>query len=299
MIVNPPPPGGSQASGLFRTGFTLLELLVSMAVLALLTLVVAQLTNSAARVTTDSHLRMDGDSQARLVLDRLSLDFAKMLKRPDVDYGFAKAAGNDAISFYAESAGYSAAGNSTATVPRVLATIGYQVGTTGEASSRLTRGAKSVGWSEMIFSPLVGGNQTQSLVPPNSLPTLTSSGNSDFDVLGDQVFRLEYCYLIKANPVAGTPPRLSATPPAKFTDLAGIIMGVAVLDKKSRGLVSPSQLNSLISALPDAVDGQDIASRWNPIVREAASLSSLTNIPLAAASTVRVFQRYYYLPAGT
>ena len=84
MIVNPPHPGGSQASGLFRTGFTLLELLVSMAVLALLTLVVAQLTNSAARVTTDSHLRMDGDSQARLVLDRLSLDFAKMLKRPDV-----------------------------------------------------------------------------------------------------------------------------------------------------------------------------------------------------------------------
>src|SRR5258705_13449513 len=91
-------------------GFTLPELLVSVGVLVLLVLLFTQLLNSAATITTVGHKRMDADSQARQLLDRMAIDFDQMLKRSDADY-FAKRTGapnsiggtmngNDQIAFY-------------------------------------------------------------------------------------------------------------------------------------------------------------------------------------------------------
>src|SRR2546425_8922802 len=67
-------------------GFTLAELLVSMAVLIIITLMLAQLMTSAAVITRTAHKHIDTDTQARVVFDRMALDFAQMLKRTDVDY---------------------------------------------------------------------------------------------------------------------------------------------------------------------------------------------------------------------
>src|SRR5437762_14198100 len=67
-------------------GFTLVELLVSLGVLSLLVLFVTSLVNSAATISTLGHKRMDADSQARQLLDRMAVDFAQMVKRSDVDY---------------------------------------------------------------------------------------------------------------------------------------------------------------------------------------------------------------------
>src|SRR6266498_4963881 len=67
-------------------GFTLAELLVSMAVLTLIILMLTQLMTSATAITRTAHKHIDTDTQARVVLDRMALDFAQMLKRTDVDY---------------------------------------------------------------------------------------------------------------------------------------------------------------------------------------------------------------------
>src|SRR5437879_103751 len=66
--------------------FTLVELLVSVGVLALLVLMTTQLINSAAIITTQGHKLMDVDSQARQLLDRMAVDVAQMVKRSDIDY---------------------------------------------------------------------------------------------------------------------------------------------------------------------------------------------------------------------
>src|SRR6266480_6220315 len=55
-------------------GFTLVELLVSLGVLALLVFFVTSLVNSAATITTLGHKQMDADSQARQFLDRMAVD---------------------------------------------------------------------------------------------------------------------------------------------------------------------------------------------------------------------------------
>src|SRR5436190_18526605 len=74
-------------------GFTLAELLVSMGVLVLLVFLATQLLNSAATITILGHTQMDADSQARQLLDRMAIDFAQMVKRPDVSY-YVKTTGN-------------------------------------------------------------------------------------------------------------------------------------------------------------------------------------------------------------
>ncbi len=267
------------------SAFTLVELLVSMAVLTLLIVLVAQLTTGATSTTTSSTKRMDDEGQARLVLDRLSLDFSKMVKRSDVDYGFSKTAGNDALSFYAETSGYPPAGAPSGTTYRTLSVVGYRIDTTGATPYTLDRGAKALAWGEMTFTPLVSGNQTQSLVPANSLPVIA---NADYEVLADQVFRLEFTYLLKATST------LAATPPAKISDVAAVVVGVAVLDSRSRGILSAGQLAGLSAKFPDAVDGQDIASLWSPIASNTGNLG----VPPAVASVVRVYQRYFYLSQG-
>ena len=74
-------------------GFTLAELLVTMSVLVLLVFLFTQLLNSAATTMTIGNKRMDADSQARQLLDRMAIDFDQMLKRSDVSY-YVKTTGN-------------------------------------------------------------------------------------------------------------------------------------------------------------------------------------------------------------
>ena len=54
--------------------FTLVELLVAIAILILIMLAVSQLMNSTIAVTVGSFKHMDADTQARVVLDRIALD---------------------------------------------------------------------------------------------------------------------------------------------------------------------------------------------------------------------------------
>src|SRR2546430_13284455 len=110
-------------------GFTLVEMLISTAVLVLLILVVTQVINTAATTVRPANKHIDTDTEARTVFDRMAVDFAQMLKRTDVDYyvkanaikypghsgGHKKGGGgpsgqtdlNDYIAFYCQAPGYS------------------------------------------------------------------------------------------------------------------------------------------------------------------------------------------------
>jgi prepilin-type N-terminal cleavage/methylation domain-containing protein len=114
-----------------RNGFTLAELLVSMGVLVLLVLIVSTLVNNASTLTTAHGKQISTDTQARVVFDRMALDFAQIIKRTDVDYylktdcpecypghsyGHSQGHGqrgqssNDQIAFFTQVPGYYAAG---------------------------------------------------------------------------------------------------------------------------------------------------------------------------------------------
>src|SRR2546430_13195919 len=67
-------------------GFTLAELLVSVLVVVIITVMASQLMSSAWAIARNGHKHFDTDTSARVVLDRMALDFAQMVKRTDVDY---------------------------------------------------------------------------------------------------------------------------------------------------------------------------------------------------------------------
>src|SRR5438034_2883073 len=110
-------------------GFTLAEMLVAIAVLALVVLFVAQLVKSAATITTLGHKHMDADSQARQLFDRMAVDFNQMLKRNDVSYWVKTATniepGNDQIAFFSAVPGPNSA--VTAAMNSQFSLVAYRV----------------------------------------------------------------------------------------------------------------------------------------------------------------------------
>jgi prepilin-type N-terminal cleavage/methylation domain-containing protein len=299
-----------------RAGFTLLEMLVATTVLLFLIALLAEITNGAAAVVHSTRL-MDADIESRLVFNRMGLDFASMLKRPDVDYSTFKQPtstlpaqygnvsqpanlqpGNDECAFYTGGAGYFSGTQPTGQEKAPVALVAYMVAndsTTGTPG--LQRMAKGLGWE-----PDAGGAWQNIAYLPSMLtagyPELFSS-DPDYQALGYQVFRIEYNYLLK--PSATTAAQLSITPwnvPLAhtsingFADVAAIVVTIAVLDGTSREIVS--NYSNLTSCLPDAKDNQGVASSWNGIVN-SPTFATTAGIPAAAAKAVRVYERYFYL----
>lgn len=175
--------------------FTLVELLVSMAILTLLVVAVAQMVSSAAKVTTASRRSLNADRTARLVFDRMAEDFAQIVRRRDVDTLLVKRSGNggganDTMIFYSVAPG-AYAGNANKS-PYAL--VGYQV----NDKYQLTRLGKSLAWD-----PSGGSGDSMSLsLPspssPNSIanhwPAAVDGTDSDYRVLSDAVFRVEFTF---------------------------------------------------------------------------------------------------------
>src|SRR6266511_4480525 len=156
-----------------RGGFTLAELLVSMAVLTIITLMLTQLMTNATAITRTAHKHIDTDTQARGVFDRMALDFAQMIKRTDVDYyvkqraaynghgnghgwGRGKNAdlGSDQIAFFSAVPGYYP---STYSVGQQspISLVAYRVtesNSSDPAYGRLVRLAKGLRWNAVDTS---------------------------------------------------------------------------------------------------------------------------------------------------
>lgn len=217
-------------------GFTLAELVVTLGVLVLLALLATQLLNNAATLTTLGHGRMDVDSQAREVLDRMAIDFGKMVKRSDVDYYLKSPGntqtGNDQIAFYAAVPGYFAtvpAPAPTYTTKSPVSLVAYRINPNrtwssynrmerlghGLAWNAFSSGSASTGWPPIMFLPQTITGTWNSVLFPESISS--SEGTSEYEVLGPQVFRFEYYYLItgqfEPGAIPGPTPMPSATPP--------------------------------------------------------------------------------------
>ncbi len=335
-----------------RSGFTLIEVLVSITVLGLIMVGVSQMMNGAINATLGGYKHLDADTQARLVLDRMAFDISKITKRTDVDYFFQKNAttagttpGNDQMAFYSESGGYYPAAVTPATQGGNVSLVGYMIDTmsptTGLYSStgipqlvRLSKGLTWNGYSStlpaMVFNPLanpasaspnltvVTNNKITSTWPQVSTP---NNPDTDYHVIGDQVFRLEYTFLVQTSPTSSAatvtqagfydyPAYYSSTYPADTTpnalkDVTAIVVSIAVLDTKTRALLGSNAatlLNTAASDLPDdacvtsGAPTSGTASSYLPLpLWKAALVSNSLGLPAAAASQVRFYQRFCYL----
>jgi len=308
-----------------RSGFSLVEVLVSMVVLILLILFVTQLVNSTSAVTVNSRKRMDADSQARTVFDRLAADFEGMLLRPDVDYIFAKMQGNDKMFFYSEAPAYFS-GSPLSQDRGSVSLVGYRINPNLMPALQLERLGKGLTWTgtptgsaggavTFLTYPSVSASPSPATSPaPTPFPTSTLAGNwssvigtpagyddgadSDYHELSPGVFRFEYCFQLKNGLFSDKPYYSTHTAPQGMRDVSAIIVAIAILDDTSRKIVSST--DRMVAALDD-FSGVDLsgttalmATLWQNKVNSPTFAQDI-GLPKTAASSVRIYQRYFRL----
>jgi type II secretory pathway pseudopilin PulG len=275
--------------------FTLVEMLVAFAVLAIIVVFVTRLFNTATRVTTTGNKHMDADAQARLLLDRMAIDFWQMIKRPDVDYYLKSVAnsqnGNDQIAFFAQVSGYYPSTGSQSPLSLVSYRINSANGST--TFNRLERMGKGLVWNgvspsnmPIVFLPLT--------IATNWAAATNASSDSDYEVLGPDIFRFEYFYLLKNGNVSETPWDTTAghTNVNGMQDVAAICVSIAVVDPQSKGLLSDAQTTTLASGMNDFVPSMrpgELSAQWQSV------LDSTTDMPRPAISSIRLYERSFDL----
>jgi hypothetical protein len=177
-------------------------------VLSLLLVLVAQLVTSASRVTTQSGKQMDADNQARMVFDRMAIDFSNMSMRKDLDTVFYKGDKNDKMFFISQAPSYYDNSVSSNEKSRI-ALVGYRVSEQGGSTPAfsLERLGKGLTWDASSGSGSPGGLvfTTGTAAPNNTLASTWSDiGSSpylgtsdDYQTLADQVLRMEVCFQVK------------------------------------------------------------------------------------------------------
>jgi prepilin-type N-terminal cleavage/methylation domain-containing protein len=263
-------------------GFTLVEMLISIVVLALLILIVTQVVNTTATVVRPGNKHIDTDTQARVVLDRMALDFGKMLKRTDIDY-YVKAPsgyknpnahgqgkklktgqqGSDQIAFFSQVPGYYP---SSGGVQSPISLVAYRVNADPSSASylKLERMGKGLFWNgvtnpnkapwPIVFTPLTIDATWSAATNNDGTP---KSKDSDYEPIGPQVFRFEYYYLLKNGNVTDVPAtswdltKSTSVNLNAFGDVEAIAVAIAVIDPASRSLVFPDRLFNIASDMAD------------------------------------------------
>ena len=276
-------------------GFTIVELLVSAAVLVVLVLLVGRLFSSAAAVTTSGNKRMDAEAQLRPLFDRLAVDFSQMIKRPDVDY-FLKSpsnvqTGNDQLAFYSMVSGYYPSSGSQSPI----SLVGYRINSISSSTSfyGLERMSKGLVWNgvsttepPLVFLPLTIAS---------TWPAATNTSvDSDYELIAPYIFRFEYHYLLKSGSFSICPwdPAAGHSTVSGMQDVAAVSVCVAVIDPKSRVLLSNSQLAALAGRLPDfsaSMAPGALLSQWQ------SALDAVTDMPRPSIQAIRIYERYFYL----
>lgn len=275
--------------------FTMIEVLVSVAVLFVLVLLVSRIFSSASAVTTSGNKRMDADAQLRPLFDRMAVDFSQMVKRPDVDY-YVKSSvntqtGNDQIAFFSTVAGYYPSSGPQSP----LSVVSYRINSTSGSKSfnKFERMSKGLVWNGVSVSdtPVVFLPLTIS----GSWPAATNAtSDPDYELLAPYVFRFEYYYLLKNANLSDTPWDTAAghTSVAGMQDVVAISVCIGTIDPKSRVLLSDSELTTLAGRLQDfstSMTPGGLLSQWQ------VALDGTTDMPRSAVSNVRIYERYFYL----
>ena len=110
-------------------------------------------------------------------------------------------------------------------------------------------------------------------------PAATSSSASDpaYEVIGPQVFRFEYCYLLTSG-------SLSITPPANISGIAAFVVDIATIDAQAKCFLRTRKLRSLAGQLSDYASNMapgQLRNNWQN------TINANTTLPRPALSGVR------------
>jgi len=268
-----------------RGAFSLVEVLVAMAVFLFMAVMVASITDGVSRIVGQSQRRMSVDGGARQSLSRISADFSRAIIRSDLPFRIEKKSGNDGLMFFAAAEGYSAG--------RGITMLGYQV-----ASEGLQRGAEAKTWTSNGSSALSFTSVTNAAASSSYL----SIDSANYEILESDIFRMELAFLMGNGTIkstVGTNASGSTTYIASLASTArtassnairAVIVTVAAVDSRARALMSPSEYSQLADKFIDPLPGSDPLTTWQENFTNSAVVLSQP-----AREGIRIYQRYIYI----
>lgn len=296
-IASPPVAGPSRAG----QAFTLIEVLVATAVLALLVLLIASILQSGSVVISGSRKHLGADAEAREVFSQFGMDLARKPRRADLDVLLS--ASNNALFFYSEAPGFPSTSD-----PRQfnkLSLVGYRV----NDAAQLERLGKGLTWDAPPFLTYAAQPPATNSAPlaastipgmwgltVGSAPVHADGADANYHLLAKGVFRLFYCFQ-KTDGSLILAPSFDPTR-GKLAETSALILTLAVLDEESRRPLS--DLSKLATALPtptqsDLAAGRLPAEVWQASLNNNAQFASDAGIPATAAARVRIYQRTFPL----
>lgn len=245
--------------------FTLIEVMVSCAVLAVLVALLSSTFSNFAGLTSSSGRRIETGNQIRTVFDRMAFDLSSAVREGGVEIRFAKnarvigglATVNDSMELLTDARSTSASSR--------LARVGYEV-----AEDENPAVAKPLQSLFRCVEPFLWTDDTGDA-------GLTA--NAERQPLGRGVFRMELSFLKTDGSLVAAPPSAD--------EIAAVVCSTAWLDGATYGQLPDGTAEALAAALPDAVDGALPLSNW--------SADRFAAFPPAVGRNVRFHQRQFYL----
>ncbi|GAT31836.1 Verru_Chthon cassette protein C [Terrimicrobium sacchariphilum] len=244
-----------------RHAFTLVELLVAITVLALISVVLAQMLSATSQTWITGQARVNNFTKGRAMMDLLTRDLQGGLYRTDLP---AFPAGT--VGFYTERPGFS----SNATT-RNLSWVQYDLG--ASTNTVLQRADLAASWSSSA-PPAFG----DTVAPAGATPRDTAPG-----IVG---FKVQFIYpdgSISTNYVATNRPRVAA-------------VGLAVVDDKTLELLSanPAKISALRNGFnTNATGTNSIKADWEKYLKNDLNWDAY---PKTLTSGLKIFERYVSLP---
>ena len=213
--------------------------------------------------------------------------------------------GNDRMAFFSAVPGNLASTQSS--YQSNVALVAYRVNADSTASSynrmeRMGKGLNLNGAYTGAITPLVfldnAASPTTTIASIWPAATSATATDSDFEMIGSQVFRLEYYFLLTPDPATGlargfsTGSQWTSTNTFVVKDVAAIVVAIAAIDPRSRAILTNAQITTLIGRLPDyaaTMGPGGLLAAWQ------TALDGTTDMPRAAISNVRLYERYFYL----
>ncbi|HSI83824.1 MAG TPA: prepilin-type N-terminal cleavage/methylation domain-containing protein [Candidatus Methylacidiphilales bacterium] len=264
------------------SAFSLVEVLVSMAVVALLLVLLLQTLESTTRVTRISNQRMDAVQQARIIMDSFHTDFANIVTKNGLTaFVSADANGNSRLAFIARGRGPNVSGSDES---RFLA-VSYELD-----GHTLKRKVSPVAWNSL---DLVGA-AIQNAVSSTDVAEL-AAGVLRFEIVAvlddGTITALSQAGAWKTNSlngvaIAGLYSALVLDSPKNVRHVQSLHIAVATVGVP---LLSQTGTSTLSTLLGPATDGTTPYEVWSNII----SSGGISSVPVPARSSLFIDQRCY------
>lgn len=258
-----------------RVGFTLIEVLVGMAVLGLVVVLLSQAASHFSRATISSTQRLESGRQVRALFDRMDFDLRSAINRAGTRIDFRKnesstgapSSRNDSMVFLTQARSSDPGAR--------LAVVGYEVGEHEMAAhdtvtDTVLRHVDAFSWSDDATRPeLSSATQAQAVAPG--------------------ILRFELSFVdADGNHIASPPAGGGAAEEAFFENIREIVCTVATVDENTLQILSRAQLQAVRDRLPDAVNGESPLANWQAL--------DLSTLPSPVNRSIRFHQRIFPMP---